>query len=223
MTIRRHVPIAELNTRLSNLEAGLEQVPGDLFKASRDVGDLVGDVSNALLEGARSRGLLAPNDDRLREVEAMVYGYLASANPMSELEVTEGIGEKSYDLERHRAERAKADAEIEDETPAPAPTGMSMSKTKRRRVPAWDEADVRRPQRRDRGAGFEPARSSRTDLGTNGIMEFAHMTQDHVGLPYSRFVERSFVAGLFPFGSGARPELHSPRASHSACLAVAGS
>lgn len=93
MTIRNALPCAESNDRLTALEACAEYAPDGSFVQARAVTLFVGETSDALLQGLRALGLVAPNDDRLREVEAVVYGYIREANPdLGELRVAEGFG-----------------------------------------------------------------------------------------------------------------------------------
>jgi hypothetical protein len=76
------------------LERCAEEAPEGTYEDSKKLAEFVGEMSNTLLRGLRDLGLKVCNDDRLREVEAVIYGYIKEANPEAYfLIVAEGFGE----------------------------------------------------------------------------------------------------------------------------------
>lgn len=101
--------LIELNDKLSNLERCAEDAPEGMYLRAREAADAIDEASNALRKALMDRGFVALNDDRLRAVEATIYGYMLQGNPNeSELLVAEGFGEAMNGPE---AERVKAQAE----------------------------------------------------------------------------------------------------------------
>lgn len=100
-----------LNDKLSNLERCAEEAPEGMYSRAREAADAVNEASNALRKALTDRGFVALNDDRLRAVEAVIYGYMLQGNPdETELLVAEGFGEAMNGPE---AERVKAQAECD--------------------------------------------------------------------------------------------------------------
>lgn len=94
MTIRSHIDIRQANERLTNLERCAEIAPARMYEQAKDIAGIVGGVSNFLLSAVREAGLIAPNSDALREVEAVIYNYIREGNPTAyELISAEGFGE----------------------------------------------------------------------------------------------------------------------------------
>jgi hypothetical protein len=93
MSIASHV--AQLNDRLTKVERAAEQTPAGTFMRTKDVAAAVGDASNAVMAAFKAHGFTALNNDRLREVEAMVFGYLLAGNPgvHDELAAVEGFAD----------------------------------------------------------------------------------------------------------------------------------
>lgn len=93
MTISSHV--RELNDRLSNLERCAEMAPECTYERGKEAAAAIADASNAILAAFRAHGFNAGNDDRLRNIEAALYGYLLQSNSdeIDELRVSEGFGE----------------------------------------------------------------------------------------------------------------------------------
>jgi hypothetical protein len=90
MTIRNR----ELNNRLSNLEACAEHAPEGTYERAKAVAETIGAIATAILHEFRGQGFKAFGDDRLRDIEAALYGYLLECNPgESELITAEGFGE----------------------------------------------------------------------------------------------------------------------------------
>lgn len=94
MTIRSQINARILNDRLTHLERCAELAPEGSYEQTKEVAAVVGDASNLLLRSLRALGMKALNDDRLREVEAVIYGYILESNPDAhELAAAEGVGE----------------------------------------------------------------------------------------------------------------------------------
>jgi hypothetical protein len=90
MTIRNR----ELSNRLSNLEACAEHAPEGTFKRAKAAAETIGAIATAILQEFRDQGFKAFGDDRLRDIEAALYGYLLESNPDEfELITAEGFGE----------------------------------------------------------------------------------------------------------------------------------
>ena len=90
MTIRNR----ELNNRLSNLEACAEHAPEGTYERAKAAAETIGAIATAILHEFRGQGFKAFGDDRLRDIEAALYGYLLECNPdESELITAEGFGE----------------------------------------------------------------------------------------------------------------------------------
>lgn len=105
MSIAPHATF--LNDRLTKIERAAEQAPAGTFLRTKDVADAVSDASNAVMEALKDRGFTALNNDRLRELEAMIYGYLLAGNPgvRDELAAAEGLADA---LDGPAAERVLA-------------------------------------------------------------------------------------------------------------------
>src|SRR5262245_54532737 len=84
----------ELNRRLSNLERCADLAPEGTFARAKDAAEAIDEASNAIMAALRERGFHALNDDRLRDLEAAIYGYLLEGNPEEYGLLTgEGFGE----------------------------------------------------------------------------------------------------------------------------------
>jgi hypothetical protein len=91
MTIRNR----ELSNRLSNLEACAERAPEGTYEPAKAAAETIGAIATAILHEFRDQGFKAFDDDRLRDIEAALYGYLLECNPdESELITAEGFGEE---------------------------------------------------------------------------------------------------------------------------------
>ncbi len=93
MTIRRNVNIDALNDRYNYLERCAEKAPDGTYALSKATVETIGEIADDIMRRVRALGLRANNCDGIREVEAVIYGYVADANPDSELRVGEGFGE----------------------------------------------------------------------------------------------------------------------------------
>jgi len=91
MTIRNRIDANELSNRLSDLELCAEYAPEGTYEREKEIVAFIGDTANAILRGVRELGLNAPNCDQIREVEAVLYGYIRSANALA-VAAGEGFG-----------------------------------------------------------------------------------------------------------------------------------
>jgi hypothetical protein len=91
MTIRRNVDIAALNTHFGNFEECIENAPAGTYEDEKLIRHLIGDCADRLMEGLKALGLDTPNCDQIREVEAVMYGYVRDANPLN-VAAAEGFG-----------------------------------------------------------------------------------------------------------------------------------
>jgi hypothetical protein len=94
MTIRKSINASELNGQLSNLDCCARHAPARTYDEAKKVSALVSDIADHIMTEIRCAGLIANSDDRMREVEAAIYGYIKSCNPDSyDLITGEGFGE----------------------------------------------------------------------------------------------------------------------------------
>lgn len=92
MTIASHV--RELNDRLTRIERCADMAPEGTYERAKQAAAAINDASNGILDALRSYDFKALNDDRLRNLEAAIYGYLLEGNPdESSLITGEGFGE----------------------------------------------------------------------------------------------------------------------------------
>lgn len=82
----------ELNNRLGYIERCADVAPQGMYEIARNASAVIDIVSNHLLTTMRAHGFNVLNDDRLRNIEVAVYGYLVEANP-GMLADAEGFGE----------------------------------------------------------------------------------------------------------------------------------
>lgn len=84
-----------MNNRLTKLERCAEMAPEGSYVAAKEIAELVVDASNFVLRGLRALGHLADNSDRLRDLEAAIYGYIIDSNRNNDsfLIAAEGFGE----------------------------------------------------------------------------------------------------------------------------------
>ncbi len=88
MTISRSINAAALSDRLSNFADGAETL------REKEVIELLGLLTDQLISGINALGFAAPTCDAARNVEAVLYGYFADANPVAAAHV-EKIGERA--------------------------------------------------------------------------------------------------------------------------------
>jgi hypothetical protein len=92
MTIQHHV--SKLNDRLTFLERCAVKAPEGTYERAKQGVDAIHDASQSIVEVLRHYGFKTLNDDRLRNLEAAIYGYLLEGNPdETGLIVGEGFGE----------------------------------------------------------------------------------------------------------------------------------
>lgn len=92
MAIRKHIDAKQLSDRLSNLEACANNAPDGTYEHEKLVVEFIGDTVDGILREAKALGLKTPNCDQIREVEAVIYGYLTDANPLT-FAAGEGFGD----------------------------------------------------------------------------------------------------------------------------------
>lgn len=92
MTIASHV--RELNDRLTRLERCAERAPEHTYDQAKAAAAAIGDASQGILDAFRRHGFKVHNNDRLRNLEAAIYGFMLEANPDACGLITgEGFGE----------------------------------------------------------------------------------------------------------------------------------
>lgn len=91
MTIRKFISPRDLSGQLSLLEACAEHAPDGCYEHEKRVLSAIGDIATMILRQTRALGLIAPNCDQIREVEAVIYGYMREANPL-DFAAAEGFG-----------------------------------------------------------------------------------------------------------------------------------
>jgi len=83
-----------LNDRLTFIERCAEVAPARTYQRAKDAAGAINDASQGILDALRAHGFKALNDDRLRNLEAAIYGYLLEGNPDEYgLMTGEGFGE----------------------------------------------------------------------------------------------------------------------------------
>lgn len=92
MTIRSNINARDLNDRWSNLERAVECAPEGTFEQAKAVAEIVAETANRLVKASAAAGLKVNNCDQLREVEAMIYGWIVDAQEPGELIAAEGFG-----------------------------------------------------------------------------------------------------------------------------------
>lgn len=98
MTIRNR----ELNRRLTDLESCAENAPAGCFEDAKDMAGAIGEISNYILDTLQELpGLKVSNGDRLRDLEAAIYGFVLEHNP-GRFEAAEGFGEHVHGPARER-------------------------------------------------------------------------------------------------------------------------
>ncbi len=79
MTIRGNV--RELSNRWGRIERLAEEKPQGTYARTIDTLVAVEEASNAIRSALKASGFQALDDDRLRVLEATIYGYLLASNP----------------------------------------------------------------------------------------------------------------------------------------------
>jgi hypothetical protein len=70
----------ELNNRLTYLERCAELAPDGTYEQAKAAAAAVNDALQGVLDALRAHGFKVLNDDRLRSLEAAIYGFRATAN-----------------------------------------------------------------------------------------------------------------------------------------------
>jgi hypothetical protein len=95
VTIRSSINARDLSGRLSHFEK-VTSAPADQFEREREVARVIGATIDGFIQQMQALQLAIPNCDQAREVEAVLYGWVADANPDTFLPA-EGFGkEKEY-------------------------------------------------------------------------------------------------------------------------------
>jgi hypothetical protein len=93
MTIRSCINARALNERWTKIERAIECAPEGTFEHTKAVAEIVTETANSLIKASAAAGLKVNNSDQLREVEAVVYGWIVDAQEPGELIAAEGFGE----------------------------------------------------------------------------------------------------------------------------------
>jgi hypothetical protein len=93
MSIRSHIDAQALNHAWTAFERCAEDAPEGAYEQAKAIAQVVGLCANHLIKELREIGLGANNGDGLREVEAVIYGYIKNSNPDAEVfPMAEGFG-----------------------------------------------------------------------------------------------------------------------------------
>ncbi len=94
MTIRTHIDAAALNKAWTAFEQCASEAPKETYEQAKTVAQVVWRCANSLIEELSEIGMRADNCDGIREVEAVIYGYIKNANPDAAVfPMAEGFGE----------------------------------------------------------------------------------------------------------------------------------
>ena len=94
MTIRRSIDAAALNRQLSNLEDCARNAPEGTYDEAKAAAEAISEIADSIMHKLSEAGFKVAGDDRMREIEAVIYGYLRDCNPEAYGLVTgEGFGE----------------------------------------------------------------------------------------------------------------------------------
>ena len=92
MTIRTCINARELCKRLDNFMECVENAPPGTYEHEKEIAWLLGEFCDDFITAVRGLGLEAPNCDAIREVESVLYGFIAEANPLA-VAAGEGFGQ----------------------------------------------------------------------------------------------------------------------------------
>lgn len=121
MTIAAHV--RALHDRLSHLERCSDLAPHGTYDRGKEAAAAIAGASNGIRAAFERHGFACLGDDRLRSIEAAIYGLLLESNPdESGLIVAEGFGQHvgtipGRDLIREAAEQRDALARLKAAPP----------------------------------------------------------------------------------------------------------
>lgn len=85
MTIRTSVDVKRLNRSWKRFEDGVAAAPAGVHERARAIAAFIGDTAREVMCGVRELGLKADACDRIREVEAVLFGYIKDSNPGEDL------------------------------------------------------------------------------------------------------------------------------------------
>jgi len=93
MTIRSSIPARNLNEAWSNFQRCAEEAPAGIYEQAKAIAKRIDDTARELFTSLRDMGMKADACDRIREVEAVIYGYVKDSNPGASVFTTaEGFG-----------------------------------------------------------------------------------------------------------------------------------
>jgi len=130
MTIRRNLNAAEMSGRLALIETMDETAPVPLYFAVRSVRELIGEKCDDLIRDVHALNLAAPNCDQIREVESVMYAYVADANPHP-FEAAEQFGRSLADAKTSAPIIAREVETRPDLNPPPVPALPTREQTLR--------------------------------------------------------------------------------------------
>lgn len=94
MTIRTQIDVRALNDALGHFERCADEAPRGTYEQAKRLVELIGETAQSLIGRLRECGLEANTCDGIREVEAVIYGYIKDSNPDATVFPTgEGFGE----------------------------------------------------------------------------------------------------------------------------------
>jgi len=94
MTIRSAINAQKLNNEWSNFKQCADEAPDGTYEACKDIAAVVDGAAKELFDKTKLLGLKANTCDGIREVEAVIYGFIKDSNPDSPVFPTsEGFGE----------------------------------------------------------------------------------------------------------------------------------
>lgn len=93
MTIRTHIDAQALNRAWTALQRCASDAPAGTYEQASAIAGVVEGCANTLIRELRSIGMNVNVCDGIREVEAVIYGYIKNANPDAEVfPMAEGFG-----------------------------------------------------------------------------------------------------------------------------------
>ena len=103
MTIRNHVDLRGLNASWSDFERCAEEAPAGTYAQAKAIAEMIESHANALIKELHALGMKADTCDGVREVEALMYGYIRDSNPDAPIFPTaEGFGQAMEGPARER-------------------------------------------------------------------------------------------------------------------------
>lgn len=111
MTIRSHIDARALNEQYGKFLDCAENAPEGTYEAAKEVERFMSETADTILEGARRLGLTPCNADGIRELEAVIYGYL-KAGDVALFSQAEGFGSAFSADRAGAASKARADRDF---------------------------------------------------------------------------------------------------------------